>query len=102
MPYEIRQFDRIKLRTTKNIRYMTAPPGGGMPTPHGIWSVVASVGGDLLICKGPIICRVPISDICIAGRSIVDHAAMEIMNGKGEKRTGHGSLQGRHTDDGDD
>jgi len=84
MPYyEIRQFDKIKLRTTKNIRYLSAPPNE-MPSPHGIWTVVANINKDLLICKGDAICRVPVSDVVIAGRSEIDRI-LERIDGKKAK-----------------
>ncbi len=90
MLYEIRQFDNIKLKTTKNIKYVSAPPGT-MPDPQGTWSVVGNMGKELLICKESALCKVPISDVYIAGRSMIDHYASELINGKKEETRSEGS-----------
>lgn len=59
----IKQLDNIELLTTKNISYLSAPPGNS-PSPHGIWSVIGIIeGGDVLACKDKAIIRVPLKDI---------------------------------------
>ena len=99
MFHEIRQFDNIKLRTTKNIKYMSAP-AGTMPNPHGIWSVVGNFGKELLICKGSALCKVPVSDVYIAGRSVVDHHASELIDGEKETGSEGGGIRESRGDDG--
>jgi hypothetical protein len=59
----IKQLDNIELLTTKNISYLSAPPGNS-PSPHGIWSVIGIIeGGDVLACKDKATIRVPLQDI---------------------------------------
>lgn len=82
--YEIRQFDRVKIRTTKNIKYLSSPPGT-MPSPHGFWSVVGNCGRDLVISKNGAICKVPINDIIIAGHSEADRL-LEIINDRRKEK----------------
>jgi len=80
--YEIRQFDNVKLQTTKRITYLSAEPGV-MPSTHGIWRVVACdpIERTLLIAKkeANALCRVPISDVYVVGRSKATHL-MEKIN----------------------
>ena len=101
MFHEIRQFDNIKLRTTTNIKYVSAPPGT-MPSPQGIWSVVGIIGKELLICKESALCKVPVSDVYVAGRSMVDHYASELIDGKEEERPEGSSDREPSGDDGGD
>jgi len=56
----IRRFDLVKLKTTKNVSYLSDDID-----PHGIWSVLAIVGGDLLLCKKKSIIRIPASDVLL-------------------------------------
>ena len=84
MLYKINQFDRIKLRTTKRIKYLSSP-SGAMPSPQGIWSVVGGFDKDLLVCKDGALCRVPISDTIIVGRSKIDHLK-DLLNGEERER----------------
>lgn len=82
MKYEIRQFDRIRLKTTRNIHYLSAPPGE-IPSPHGVWIVVGNIGKDLVVSKDDAVCRVPVEDITLAGRAKSSHL-MEQINGEKE------------------
>ena len=93
--YEIRQFDKVKLRTTRNIKYLSDMPNS-MPSPHGIWSVVGNVGRDLLIAKGTAMCCVPVRDVMIVGRSKVDHIRGQI-DGKKERRKNAESKEVRNS-----
>lgn len=84
--YEIKQFDIVQLKTTKHIRYLSTP-SDVTPDPHGAWSVVGNLGRDLLVCKGPILCRVPVADVLVVGESPVDTIS-EKINGKEGKSEG--------------
>ena len=81
---EIKQFDVVRLHTTKNIRYVSAPPNVE-PDPHGLWSVVGNLGKDLLICKGVSVCRVPIQDAYLVSTSPTEQV-LEKIDGKGQDR----------------
>lgn len=57
-----KQYDIIQIRTTKRIRYLSAPPG--MATdPHGNWSIVGFIKSDIIAAKENTLVRVPISDV---------------------------------------
>ena len=56
------RFDQVNLRTTKNVKYLSAPPGTKV-APDGAWSVVAVVGDDLLVVKRTAIIRIPATDV---------------------------------------
>lgn len=63
---EFRQFDQVQLRTTRNVKYLSAPPGIQV-SPKGIWSVagVIAVGDthDLLVVKQGATIRIPAGDV---------------------------------------
>jgi len=77
---ELKQFDKIRLKTTRNIEYLVAPPNT-MPNPHGVWSIVGNIGYELLVCKEGAMCKVPVSDVVPAGSSMANNL-MESMCGK--------------------
>ena len=58
----IGRFDQVKILTTKNVKYLSAPPGS-KTSPDGIWSVVAAVDNDLLLAQKSTIIRIPSSDV---------------------------------------
>lgn len=46
----LRQFDKVQLLDTKQVTYLSAPPGN--PTsPHGYWSVVGFKDGRPVLAK---------------------------------------------------
>jgi len=57
-----KQFDQVRIITTRNVRYLSAPPGVEVD-PHGIWSVSAIVGNELLLVKNNVVIRIPDSDV---------------------------------------
>lgn len=56
------RFDIVKLLTTRNVNYLSAPPGTKV-SPHGTWQVAGAVGDDLLCVKGSATIRIPASDV---------------------------------------
>jgi len=58
----IGRFDQVKILTTKNVKYLSAP-SGSKTSPDGIWSVVAAVDNDLLLAQKSTIVRIPSSDV---------------------------------------
>lgn len=59
----IGRFDQVRLLTTKNIRYLSAPPKSKLD-PSGIWSVSSVVGRDELLCvHKSMVIKVPASDV---------------------------------------
>ena len=67
-------FDQVQIITTKNVRYLSAPPGS-IISPKGIWQVSAAVGGELLLVKGNVIIKIPTSDVL----KIVDYDVNAIV-----------------------
>lgn len=62
-PVRIGRFDQVKLLTTKNVHYLSAP-GPAEVKPGGIWSVAAVVDQDqLLVVKNNVTIRIPATDV---------------------------------------
>jgi len=61
------QFDQVRLLTTRNIKYLSAPPDMVNPSPKGIWSVAAVIEQenrqDLLVVRNNVTIRVPATDV---------------------------------------
>jgi len=82
MATEIKQLDVVRLITTKHVRYLSAPSGVPLD-PHGPWSVVGNIGRDLLVCKGGILCKIPVVDVEFISKSPTSKI-LEIIDGKAE------------------
>lgn len=64
---KIGRFDQVKLITSKNIQFVSAP-SGSEPKPDGLWSVAAVIGASHLLCvKDNIVINVPIKDVLKVG-----------------------------------
>ena len=67
---KISRFDQVRLLSTKNISYLSAPPGAEV-SPDGLWSVSAVVGDELLLVRTNVVIKVPVSDVFkVAGYDI--------------------------------
>lgn len=56
------QFDRVTLRTTKNVKYLSAPPDTKLD-PNGLWTIAAIVDNELLLVKEAAVLRIPAADV---------------------------------------
>lgn len=80
-PTELNQFDVVRLLHTKNVKYLSGPPG--RPTaPKGEWTVVGFMERDALLAKQSTIIRVPLTDITI----VASYAVSALM--RSIKQTG--------------
>ena len=61
-PTKINRFDQVRIVTTKNVNYLSAP-SGSEASPGGIWSVAGSVDGDLLLVKNNLTIRITVADV---------------------------------------
>jgi hypothetical protein len=62
---KIGRFDQVKLLTTKNVAYLSAPPGTDV-SPQGLWSVVSAIDGDeLLLAQKSALIRIPAADVLL-------------------------------------
>jgi len=59
---KIARFDQVRLLSTKNINYLSAPPET-KTDPSGTWSVSAVVGGELLLVKNNVVIKAPIANV---------------------------------------
>lgn len=59
---EYRALDLVQIRTTKNIKYLSAPPGQSV-TPSGVWTIACAIQNDLLLTKDNAVVRVPSIDV---------------------------------------
>lgn len=84
---KIGRFDQVRLITTKNVSYLSAPPGT-KASPQGIWSVVASVAtNELLLAQNSILIRVPASDVLMVAGYDVDKITKKLGKlSNGEER----------------
>lgn len=57
-----RQFDIVRLKTTKRVIWKSSPPGSDI-NPNGEWSVIGSLGVELVLCKEGSIIRIPFEDV---------------------------------------
>ncbi len=60
----IRRFDLVRLKTTANVNYLSADIHEAAD-PKGIWSVVAIVGSELLLCQKKAVIKIPASDVLL-------------------------------------
>jgi hypothetical protein len=90
----IGRFDQVRLLTTKNIKYLSAPEGTE-PEPKGVWSVSSIIGRDELLCvRNSVIIRVPASDVLKLSDYSVEYITRDfgklsqrgITNGEKQKR----------------
>jgi hypothetical protein len=81
-----KQFDIVRLKTTKRIRWMSG--SGNKPSPHGEWSVVGSIGVFLILCKDYTLIKVPFEDVVKVGNYRLEKLfeAKEKKDGKEQER----------------
>jgi hypothetical protein len=86
------QFDQVRLRTTKNVKYLSAPPDT-VVSPKGIWSVAAVVkvedAYDLLLVKNSVTIRIPAVDVLKTVAydiAEITHQLGRFTDGKGKGR----------------
>lgn len=84
-----KQFDQVHLRTVRNVKYLSAPPGT-KATPKGVWSVATVVENDLILVKHNVTIRIPASDVL----KIADYNVNEITHLLG-RLLDHGERQRR-------
>lgn len=58
----LKQFDIVRILSTKNIKFLSGPPGNPA-SPQGEWSVVGFVATDVIIAKDQTIVRAPLSAV---------------------------------------
>jgi len=69
---KFKQFDKVQLRTSINVKYRSSPPGAKV-SPKGVWTVIAAMGDELLLSKHDTIIRIPSVDVLkIADHNMVD------------------------------
>lgn len=75
----IRRFDLVRLKTTKNVSYLSEDID-----PHGVWSVIAILGTDLLLCKKKSVIKIPASDVLLHHSYDLKQVlnSIEMKNGK--------------------
>jgi len=81
----LKQLDIVHIVTTKNVRYVSGPPGA-IPNPNQNWTVAGNIGTDLLLTAGGVVTRVPVSDV----RKIADYNPEALLGEKDgqEKESG--------------
>jgi hypothetical protein len=86
----IGRFDQVRLLTTKNVSYLSAPPGT-QPSPQGLWSVTSVVNDkELLLAQKSVLIRIPATDVLlVAGYDInkVTKNLGRLSRGEREEKT---------------
>ena len=89
-PLRVGRFDQVKLLTTRNVSYLSAPPITEVK-PGGIWSVAAVVDVDkLLLVKNNVTIRIPAADVL----KIADYSLEKITKRLGRLSRGEGNKEG--------
>ena len=90
-PIKVGRFDQVKLLTTQNVSYLSAPPSTEVK-PGGIWSVAAIVDGNkLLVVKNNVTIKIPATDVLkIADYTLekITRRLGRLSRGEGKKDTG--------------
>ena len=79
-----KQFDIVRVKTTKRVTWKSSPPDSNI-NPNGDWSVIGSIGIELVLCKEGSIIRIPLDDVEKIADYKVDKIFEEKNNGKSEK-----------------
>lgn len=68
---KIGRFDQVRIITTRNVNYLSAPLGAET-NPSGVWSVVAVLNDQELLCaRNSMLIKIPIGDVLkIAGYNV--------------------------------
>lgn len=56
------RFDQVRILHTKNVTYVSGPPGSEI-LPTGVWSVVGGINNELLLAKNNTVIRIPTDDV---------------------------------------
>ena len=97
----IGRFDQVRIITTKNVSYLSAPPGTSV-TPQGLWSVVSIISDvELLIAQKSALIRIPATDVLlVAGYDVkkVTKNLGRLSRGKSEENSITDSKRPKTTD----
>lgn len=91
-PIKIGRFDQVRLLTTRNVHYLSAP-GISEAKPGGIWSVAAIVDDQLLVVKNNVTIRIPATDVL----KIADYGIEKITSQLGRLSRGKNENKGSTT-----
>lgn len=80
----LKQFDIIQIIDTKNVHYLSGPPGSAA-SPHGNWSIVGFVGGEILAAKDETVIRIPASDVRLVGLYNKEHFYKQLQKAGKER-----------------
>lgn len=91
----ISRFDQVRLLSTKNVNYLSAPPDEQV-SPDGLWSVCAAVGDELLLVKNSAVIKAPLTNVL----KVVDYDITRLTQTLGRLSRGKEADEG--VDDNDD
>lgn len=87
----IGRFDQVRIITTKNVSYVSAPPGTNI-SPKGLWSVISIVAvNELLLAQKSVLIRVPATDVLL----VAGYDVRKITQNLG--KLSHGESKKRHS-----
>ena len=83
----MKQFDIVRILTTKNIKYMSADEDD--PKPHGNW-IISHINGDTaIITKDKIVVAIPIQDVLLVQEHSLDKFLNSLRKKNGEETKDH-------------
>lgn len=98
---KVGRFDQVRLLTTQNVSYLSAPPGTQV-SPQGLWSVVSIVAeNELLLAQKSALIRIPATDVLlVAGYNVekVTENLGRLSRGKAKEGSNSSSERPQATD----
>jgi hypothetical protein len=98
----IKRFDLVKIKTIKNVKWVSGPSGRAA-RPDGVWTVVGgSYNGQITIAKDQTVCMVPEGDIVKVADYSIDNVFEKIkaIRPGEEPENGEERKEGTETKDG--
>jgi hypothetical protein len=90
IPDHLKQFDIVQIISVDGISFLSGPKNTAV-SPHGFWSVIGIIAGEVLISKGGALVKAPIA--CI--KKVASHkAGWEKFDGRKEGEEGQHSGPG--------
>lgn len=86
-----KQFDIVRLKTTKRVTWKSSPPNSNID-PNGNWSMIGSIGTELILCKEGSIIRIPFEDV----EKIADYNIIRLFK---ENKDGKEREQGKEREE---
>jgi hypothetical protein len=82
MTMQFNKFDRILLRTSANVKYVSSPDA----SPKGEWSVIVEMNDDVMACQGDVVIRIPKQDVMLSAKYSLTEAMQSLEKLRGGRK----------------